>query len=105
LPSLPQVAAALTPHLPLGSSLSAGAGEHVPGEVVNVHETQGPSHNLSQQTPLTEQTRPAMHSLFCPHGVPFGLSPQDPLKHTAPSAQSPSAAQAERHELVPHLKG
>lgn len=105
MPSLPQVSAPLTPHLPLGSFWPAATGKQVPGFALNVQDTHGPSHTLSQQTFLAEQTNPALHSLDCPHDAPFGLSPHDPLRQTAPSAQSPSAAQADRQALVPHRNG
>ena len=65
VPSLPQIATSLMPHLPLGSFWPTATGAQVPGFVLNVHETHGPSHTLLQQTLVapSEQTNPATHSL------------------------------------------
>jgi hypothetical protein len=61
LPSLRQVDASLTPHLPLGSTLFAAMGEHVPAVALSVQETQGPSQVALQHTFCAEQTRPEAH--------------------------------------------
>jgi len=105
LPSLPQVLAPVTPHLPLGSFWLAATGEQVPGDALNVHETQAPSQAALQQTFCAEQTSPALHSFGDAHGLPLGLSPHDPFTQRAPAAQSASALHADRQALVPQLNG
>ena len=72
VPSLPQLAAALTPHLVLGSETPAATGAHVPGVAVSVHETHGPSQVALQHTFCAEHTSPEAHCEGAVHGPPLG---------------------------------
>jgi hypothetical protein len=106
LPSLPQVEAGDTPHVPLGSVAPAPTGEQVPSVADSRHETHGPSHAVLQQTlSRGEHTRPAPHSAVALHCAPLGLRPHDPLMHVALGAQSALAVQVERQTAAPQANG
>jgi hypothetical protein len=102
LPSLPQVEASLTPHLPLVSAAPAATGEHVPAVPLSVHDTHGPSQTALQHTFCAEQTSPEAHWLVAEHGPPFGCRPHDPLMHVAFAAQSAFALHVALHAAAPH---
>ena len=105
LPLLPQVDASLTPHLPLGSTLFAAMGEHVPAVALSVQETHGPSQVALQQTFCAEHTRPEAHWLLAVHGPPFGSRPHEPLMQVAFAAQSALALQVALQVAAPHANG
>jgi hypothetical protein len=102
LPSLRQVEASLTPHLPLGSLAPAATGEHVPGVPVSVHETHGPSHTALQHTFCAEHTSPEAHWLVAEHAPPFGCSPHEPSMQVAFGAQSALALHVPLQAAAPH---
>lgn len=104
-PSLPQLEARDVAHMPLGSLTPSATGEQVPRLLVRVHDTHGPLHAPSQQTPCAEQTNPAAHSGVAAQAAPFGLRPHEPLMQTAPSAQSAGAAQVPLQAATPHANG
>jgi len=106
LPSLPQLDAAETPQVPLGSVALTATGEHVPIDAVSVHDTQGPLHTALQQTFCAEHTRPVWHSAEPAHVPPGGLRPHEPLEpHVAFGAQSAFDLHAELQTFVPQPKG
>jgi hypothetical protein len=105
VPSVPQVAFALTAHWPLGSALPPGTGEHVPSVALNVHETQGPPQVALQHTPCAEHTSPEAHWLLVVHGPPLGSSPHEPLMQVAFDAQSALDVQVALQAATPHVYG
>lgn len=79
VPSLPQLAAPLSLHVPVGSTPPAGTGLQEPALPGRLHEKQLPLHAVEQQTPCAHV--PDEH---CPpelQTAPFGSKPQERFWH------------------------
>jgi hypothetical protein len=76
-PSVPQLAAPWSLHVPDGSAAPAGTGTHRPSVPGCAHETQAPVQAVEQQTPCWQF--PEAHSLAWAQVWPVGFWPHDPF--------------------------
>jgi hypothetical protein len=103
-PVVPQVAAPASEQVRVGSTPPGRIGVQVPTLPSTAHDMQRAVQALVQHTPPWPQ-RPDRHSVPSLHGAASGLSPHDPLLHTAGAAQSASAVQLPLHAVAPQRKG
>jgi hypothetical protein len=89
--------------MPCGSPAPFGTLLHVPSDADSAHDWQAPLQAESQQTPCAQNVE--THSLPSKQVLPKPFRPQEPLMHTAGSAQSASAVQAALQTPPPHWKG
>jgi len=85
-PVVPQLAAPLSVHWPVGSAPPAGTGAQVPVVPLSAHERHLPVQVVAQQTPWAQTV--LEHSAPVWQTAPFGLRPQDPALQVAGIAQS-----------------
>jgi hypothetical protein len=90
-------------HVPLGSTLPAGVGVHLPSVDASVQLRQAPVQAVSQHTPSTQC--PLMQSAFATHALPSLILPHDVLMQACPGSQSESTMQEILHSPPEHRFG
>ena len=102
-PVVPQLAAPLSLHCPVGSEPPAGTGEQTPTLPFTAQDRQVPVQVVPQQTPCAHT--PLWQSVPVWQTAPLALRPQEPPLQYWPAAQSASLAQVDRQALRPHVNG
>lgn len=100
-PVVPQLAAPVFVHVPVGSEPPAATDTHVPGAVEVAHDMHEAPQAVRQQTPCAQ--KPAAHSEPSLQAAPGDLSPHEPLTQIEGEAQSASAVQVALQAATPHL--
>jgi hypothetical protein len=92
LPLLPQLAAPLSRHVPVGSGWPSGTLVQMPIDVGCAHDLHALAQPVAQQTPCAQL--PDEHSRLSAQNAPFSLSPQELSEHALPGRHCTSVAHA-----------
>lgn len=102
-PVVPQVAGALTLHLPWGSGAPSLTVVHRPSEPAKLQALQASEQDWLQHTPWAHV--PDRHSPPALHAAPLGFRPHDEFSQNCPGTHCLSLAQVEKQLLPLHRKG
>jgi hypothetical protein len=87
----------------VGSAPPDGTEMQIPCDPAALQVWQTPLQRPLQQTPCAQKL--LKHSESCPHSVPSGFLPHEPLMQLFPAVQSALVVQLEPHRLLLHLLG